>query len=90
MPKYFNKDESLTFICLYLKSGEKRYYSSRLKEDKISKETGMKGLRKRFVNGKFRGKFHTAVIYDNISKEILEKFDEYGKRIFTTTSHENN
>jgi hypothetical protein len=89
MPEYFNKEKSLTFLCLYLKSGEKRYYSSRLKEDRISKETGMKGLRIRFVNGKFKGQFHTAVIYDNVSKEILEKFDEYGKRILINTGHEN-
>lgn len=89
MPKYFDKEKSLTFLCLYLRDGEKKYYSSRLKEDLISKEIGMKGLRKRFVNGKFRGKYHTAVIYDNISKEILEKFDEYGKRILINTGHEN-
>jgi len=82
MPNYFDKEKSLTFLCLYLKNGEKRYYSSRLKEDRSSKETGMKGLRRRFVNGKFKGQYHTAVIFDNTSKEILEKFDEYGKRTF--------
>jgi len=82
MPKFFDKNKSLTFLCLYLKTGEKKYYSSRLKEDKISKETGMKGLRKRFVNGRYQGKYHTAIIYDNNSKEPIQQFDEYGKRIY--------
>ena len=82
MPKYFDKDKSITFLCLYLKTGEKRYFSSRLKEDKISKEMGIKGLRIRFVNGSYKGKYHTAIIFDNVSKEPLEKFDEYGKRIY--------
>ena len=82
MPRYFDKDKSLTFLCLYLKSGQKKYYSSRLREDKISREMGMKGLRKRFVSGKFKGMYTTAIIFDNTTKEKLEQFDEYGKRIF--------
>jgi hypothetical protein len=82
MPKFFDKYKSMSFVCLYLKNGQKIYRSSRLKEDKVSKEIGMKGLRKRFVNGKYKGQYHTAVIFDNNSKEILEKYDEYGKRIF--------
>lgn len=82
MPKYFDKEQSLTFVCLYLKSGQKVYRSSRIKEDKLNREMGMKGLRHRFVNGKYKGQYHTAIIFDNISKEMLEKFDEYGKRIY--------
>lgn len=82
MPKYFDINESLTFVCIYLKSGQKVYRSSRLKEDNLSKEYGIKGLRKRFVHGKYKGQYHTAVIYDNETKEILEKFDEYGKRTY--------
>lgn len=82
MPKYFDKLQSLTFVCLYLKNGQKVYRSSRLKEDRLSKEMGMKGLRHRFINSKYKGQFHTAIIFDNISKETLEQFDEYGKKIF--------
>lgn len=81
MPRYFDIEKSETFVCIYLKSGEKVYRSSRLKEDNTSKEMGMKGLRQRFVNGKYKGQFHTAIIFDNISKKMLEKFDEYGKKI---------
>jgi len=81
MDKYFDKEKSKTFVCIYLKSGQKVYRSSRFKEDKISKEMGMKGLRHRFVNSKYKGQYHTAIIFDNESKEILEKFDEYGKRL---------
>lgn len=89
MPKFFDKDKSLTFLCLYLKTGEKKYYSSRLKEDKRGKEIGMKGLRKRFVNGRYLGQYHTAIIYDNASKEPLQQFDEYGKRIYSHDKYGN-
>ena len=83
MRRYFDIEKSKTFVCIYLKSGQKVYRSSRLKEDKLSKEMGMKGLHHRFVNGKYKGQYYTAIIFDNESKEILEKFDEYGKRILT-------
>lgn len=79
--RYFDIEKSKTFVCLYLKSGQKLYRSSRLKEDKVSKETGMKGLYFRFINKKYKGQFHTAIIFDNETKEIIEKYDEYGKRI---------
>jgi hypothetical protein len=82
MSEFFNKHRSMSFVCLYLKNGQKIYRSSRLKEDKVSRELGVKGLRKRFVNRKYKGQYHTAVIFDNKSKEILEKYDEYGRRIF--------
>jgi hypothetical protein len=83
MHRYFDIEKSKTFVCIYLKGGQKVYRSSRLKEDKTSKEMGMRGLRHRFVNGKYKGQYYTAIIFDNESKEILEKFDEYGKRILT-------
>lgn len=82
MPKYFDKDKSLTFVCLYLKNGNKVYRSSRIKEDKISQEMGMKGLRHRFINSRYNGQFHTAIIFDNKTKTVLERFDEYGKKIY--------
>ena len=86
MRRYFDIEKSKTFVCIYLKSGEKVYRSSRLKEDKISKKMGMKGLYQRFVNRKYKGQFHTAIIFDNISKKMLEKFDEYGKKILNHES----
>lgn len=82
MPRFFDKDNSLSFVCLYLKSGEKKYYSSRLNEDNINREAGMKGLRQRFINSRYKGQYHTAIIFDNKTKKKLEQFDEYGKRIF--------
>jgi hypothetical protein len=82
MPKYFDPNKSLTFVCVYLKNGTKVYRCSRLKEDKISREMGMKGLRQRFINSKYCGQFNTAIIFDNKSKQVLERFDEYGKRIY--------
>jgi len=81
MRRYFDIEKSKTFVCIYLKSGQKIYRSSRLKEDKISKEMGMKGLYLRFINKKYKGQFYTAIIFDNISKNILAKYDEYGKKI---------
>lgn len=82
MPKFFDKERSLTFVCLYMKNGTKVYRSSRIKEDKISQEMGMKGLRQRFINSRYKGQYHTAIIFDNKSKTILERFDEYGKKIY--------
>ena len=82
MPKYFDMNSSLTFVCLYLKDGRKVYRSSRIKEDKISREMGMKGLRQRFINSRYKGQYNTAIIFDNKTKGVLERFDEYGKRIF--------
>jgi hypothetical protein len=83
MRRYFDINKSKTFVCIYLRNGEKVYRSSRFKEDKISKEMGMKGLYQRFVNRKYKGQYHTAIIFDNESKEILKKYDEYGKLILT-------
>jgi len=82
MPKFFDKEHSLTFVCIYLRNGDKIYRSSRIKEDKVSIELGMKGLRQRFINRKYKGLFRTAIIFDNNTKEILERYDEYGKRIY--------
>lgn len=82
MPKYFDMEQSLTFVCLYMKNGTKIYRSSRLKEDKISREMGMKGLRHRFIGSRYKGQFHTAIIFDNKTKSVLERFDEYGKKIY--------
>ena len=67
-------------FCL-IKGGQKIYRNSRIKEVEISKEHGMKRLRKRFVNGEYKGQYNIAIIFDNETKEILQKFDEYGKRI---------
>jgi hypothetical protein len=82
MPRYFDPEESLTFVCIYLRNGEKVYRSSRLKEDRISRGTGMKGLRHRFIDRGYKGRFHTAIIFDNKSKKPLERYDEYGKKIY--------
>ncbi len=81
MRRFYDIEKSKTFVCLYLRNGEKVYRSSRIKEDKISKEMGMRGLYLRFVNRKYRGQFYTAIIFDNETKEILEKYDEYGKQL---------
>lgn len=89
MPKFFDKERSKTFVCLYMKDGSKIYRSSRLKEDKISREMGMKGLKHRFIHSRYKGQYHTALIFDNISKEVLERYDEYGKRIFINESEIN-
>lgn len=86
MPKYFDKEHSLTFVCLYLKNGTKVYRSSRIKEDKISREMGMKGLRYRFIGSRYKGQFHTAIIFDNKTKSVLQRFDEYGKKIYNHAS----
>ena len=81
MRRFYDIEKSKTFVCLYLRNGEKVYRSSRIKEDNISKEMGMRGLYLRFVNRKYRGQFYTAIIFDNETKEILEKYDEYGKQL---------
>lgn len=81
MRRYYDIEKSKTFVCIYLRNGEKVYRSSRMKEDKISKEMGMRGLYLRFVNRKYKGQFYTAIIFDNETKEVLEKYDEYGKQI---------
>ena len=88
MLKFFDKEQSLTFVCLYMKNGTKVYRSSRIKEDKVSREMGMKGLRPRFVSGRYKGQYHTAIIFDNHSKAVLERFDEYGKKIFNHANYQ--
>lgn len=82
MPKYFDPEKSLSFVCIYLRNGKKIYRCSRLKEDKISREMGMKGLRTRFIQREYCGQFNTAIIFDNRSKQVLERYDEYGKKIY--------
>ena len=82
MPKLFDMNSSLTFVCIYFRDGRKVYRSSRLKEDKICREMGMKGLQQRFINGRYKGEYNTAIIFDNKTKSVLERFDEYGKKIY--------
>ncbi len=79
--KYFDKDKSLTFLCLYMESGKKLYRSSRIKEDRISKENGMQGLEYRFIRLRHKGQFSYAIICDNTTKEILKRFDENGNEV---------
>lgn len=80
MSKFHDKDKSLTYVKIYMKSGEDECRASRFKEDNVSKDMGMKGLKHRFILGKYKGQYTHAIIFDNKTKLKLEYYNKDGIR----------
>lgn len=81
---------NLVFAWLLLKENNQvKRFASFPSEDydrkgNQTKERAIKGLIRRIINGKFKGKYKVAIIYDNISGDELYKWDQYGKLISST------
>lgn len=70
----FGNEQSKFKMIIYLKSGDRQTYYSLLNEEKKSDEIALRGMKRRLLENRFKGKYQTALIYNRFSDKLIEKF----------------
>lgn len=77
----FDKKTSKFKLLIYFKNGSpgKSFYSLE-NEEKKSDGKAMSGMIRRLLESRYRGKYSTALLYDNHSGRLIMKFID-GKKV---------
>ncbi len=70
----FGNDQSKFKMVVYLKSGARHTFYSLLNEEKKGDSVAIRGMKRRLLENRFKGKYQTALIYDRYKDILLEKF----------------
>ncbi len=70
----FGNEQSKFKMVIYLKSGDRHTFYSLINEEKKSDEVALRGMKRRLLENRFKGKYQTALIYDRFADKLLEKF----------------
>lgn len=68
------KDISLTKLVIYLNDNTKKVLYSMRSYDNKGRDYGKQILIDRFINLRYKGKFKTALMYDNLNNNLIHKW----------------
>lgn len=70
----FGNDQSKFKLIVYMKGGGRQCYYSLVNEEKKGDDVAMKGMVRRLLDRRLKGKYQTALMYNRISDTLLEKW----------------
>jgi len=70
----FGNDQSKFKMVIYLKNGARHTFYSLINEEKKSDEFALRGMKRRLLENRFKGKYQTALIYNRYADILIEKF----------------
>jgi hypothetical protein len=70
----FGTDLSKFKMVLYLKNGDRKCFYSLLNEEKKGDQIAIRGMQRRLLENRYKGKYQTAIIYDRIQDKEVQKF----------------
>ena len=70
----FGNDQSKFKLIVYLKGGQRQCFYSLLNEEKKGDEVAKKGMVRRLLDRRFKGKYQTALMYERQTDTLLDKW----------------
>lgn len=70
----FNSDLSRYKMVIYLLNKDKHVYYSIVSEDKKGEDKSIGAMVRRLLEGKYRKKYNTALVYDNSTGDLIQKY----------------